>query len=101
VIAFNSTMVLINVTVKNLTITDWENGIAFNNVVYGNVTNIIASLNSHIGVYLESSNGNTLTDNIANLNGDYGIYLDGSSGSVLNNNIADLNKVYGVYLYNK
>ncbi len=99
VVAFNSTMVLINVTVKNLTITDLETGIAFNNVVHGNVTNIIASSNSHIGIYLESSSGSTLTDNIANLNGDYGIYFDGSSGSVLNNNTADLNKVYGVYLY--
>ncbi len=72
-------------SLKNLTITDWETGIAFNNVVHGNITNIIASSNSHIGIYLESSSGNTLTDNIANLNGDYGIYFDGSSSSVLNN----------------
>lgn len=100
VLVFNSTMILTNVTVKNLTVINWETGIAFNNVVHGNITNTTTSSNSRIGVYLESSSDdNTLTDNIANLNGDYGIYFDSSSGSTLNNNTADLNEIHGVYFY--
>ena len=99
VVVFNSTMVLTNVTVKNLTTEYWESGIVFNNVVYGDITNITASSNLLYGIYLVSSAGNILTDNIANLNGDYGIYFDNSSGSALNNNIADLNEIYGIYFY--
>ncbi len=99
VLVFNSTMILTNITVKNLTTKYWESGIVFNNVVYGNITNTTASSNLLFGIYLVSSGDNTLTDNIANSNGDYGIYFDSSGGSALNNNTADLNKVYGFYFY--
>ncbi len=56
-----------NVTVKNLTVTNWYLGIYYLNVRNGNVLNNKASNNTY-GIYLHSSNNNTLITNTANHN---------------------------------
>gem|GEM_PF-2557380 len=107
-----------NVTVKNLTVTGWERGIAFNNVIEGNITNIITSsngvgisiLNSSIiltnnvayqnygsGIVLEFSYRSVLINNTAGSNSRYGIELSSSSNNTLTGNTAELND-YGMHL---
>ncbi|MCX9012119.1 MAG: right-handed parallel beta-helix repeat-containing protein, partial [Candidatus Methanoperedens sp.] len=98
VFVFNLTTSLTNVTVKNLTVADWENGIVFNNVMDGNITNTTLSSN-HVGISLEFSNSNILTNNTASSNSRYGIELYSSSNNTLTNNTAELNG-YGIYFTN-
>ena len=74
-----------NVTVTNITITNFDYGIVLNsssgNVLSGNTL----TANDWCGIFLESSSGNTLSDNsIANNYG--GISLDSSSGNTLSSN---------------
>ena len=71
---------LTNVTIKNLTVTDWETGINYENTRNGSIVGINASSNSNYGIYLSSSSNNNLTDNTADSNG-YGIFLNGGSNN--------------------
>ncbi len=120
VYVYNDSITLTNVTVKNLLVTNSNNGIYYQNVVNGNVTNNTASSNNE-GIYLDFSSNNTLTDNNANSNCDtgidiesssnnntlanntansnsYGIDIEFSCNSTLTNNTANSNK-YGIYFY--
>ncbi len=95
----NSTMLLTNVTVRNLSITGWDYGIYLldsnNNTLSGNT----ASNSSTYGISLSSSNNNTLSGNTAsNSSSSYGIYIETSSYNVLSNNTAS-NNSDGIHLY--
>jgi parallel beta-helix repeat protein len=110
---------LSNVTVKNVTVTDWYEGIYYNNAPNGSVSNSIANSNLDWGIRISSSSGTNLTNNIANSNSNgiylesssnglndgntansnsYGFYLTSSNGNVFNNNTANSNSNYGFQL---
>ena len=121
VYVYNSSTTLTNVTVKNLVITDWWNGILFQNVQNGSISNNTASSNSRYairllsssnitlisntansniygGILLYSSNSNTLSKNTASANSaGFGILLESSSSNTISNNIANSN-LHAIYL---
>ncbi len=82
----NISTALTNVTVKNLTVTDWYYGIYYNNTAKGNITGNNAS-NNIIGIDLEFSSDNTLIGNNAS-NNDIGIHLSFSRNNTLIGNNA-------------
>ncbi len=94
---YNST-VLTNVTVKNLTVTDWSVGIYYINTYDGSIENNTLSSNENEGIHLKNSNNNTLSNNTANSNS-IGIALGSSNNNTLNNNIIILNTNYGIFLF--
>ncbi|MCZ7395561.1 MAG: right-handed parallel beta-helix repeat-containing protein [Candidatus Methanoperedens sp.] len=93
---YNSTMTLTNVTVKNLTVTDWLGGIFYQDSENGSIENNNVSSNFE-GILLNSSTNNTLSNNNANSN-NYGIFLDASSNNNLSYNNANWNTYYGILL---
>ena len=120
VYVYNSTTVLTNVTVKNLNVTDWYNGIYYKNTSNGSIAKNNASSNNY-GIYLNSASNNTvrgnnasnnyngislfsssknmIVDNNASNNGYNGIRLDSSRNNMLSGNIASNHQYkYGIYL---
>lgn len=117
-----SAIMVSNVTVKNVVITDWFYGIYYQDTRKGVIENNTASLNNY-GIFLSSSSHNIIANNTASLNNDtgillgvylhpsdnntvannnassnqYGITLDDGSDNIIANNTASSNK-YGVYL---
>ena len=86
-----------NITVKNLNLSYASIGIELFQTNNCKILNNTAS-NNKFGIYLYSSDSNTLTDNTANLNKDYGIYLYSSVNNILTSNTASNNDKYGIYL---
>ncbi len=86
------------VTIKNLTVENFEYGIylesSSDNTLEGNT----ASNNDRYGIYLESSSDNTLEGNTASNNSSRGIGLDSSSGNTLEGNTASDHYNSGIYL---
>lgn len=74
VYVYNPTSTLTNVTVKNLVVSDWENGIYYRNTADGGVANNTAYSNTDVGVYLIYSNNTLLRNNTVEYNS-YGIAL--------------------------
>ena len=64
-----------NVTVRNVTVTDWYYGISYQNTQYGTIDGVNASSNA-FGSYLHSTNDMTLTNSRVTGNSQSGIYLD-------------------------
>jgi parallel beta-helix repeat protein len=90
---------LTNVTVKNLTVTDWYYGIYYQNTENGAIEDNNATSN-YYGIFLFSSNYNTITNNTANSNDNHGIFLSSSSNyNTLSNNTAASNTYGGIYLW--
>ena len=74
-----------------------DSGLILYNVQNGTVMNITANSNNGDGIYLYSSNSNTLSNNTASNNW-YGIHLYSSNNNTITNNTAS-NNWYGIYLY--
>ncbi len=89
---------LTNVTVKNLTSTDWGTGIIYIDVSNGSIDNSADYSNILYGIHLKYSNNISLTGNIAKNNAEYGIFLGGSDNNTLTNNMANTNENNGIYL---
>ncbi|MCZ7381912.1 MAG: right-handed parallel beta-helix repeat-containing protein, partial [Candidatus Methanoperedens sp.] len=85
---FNDSVALTNVTVKNVTLTDWDYGVIYKNVLNGKIANVTASSNSK-GIVLVFSSNNNVTGNTAYNNTMDGIFLNLSS----NNNVIRNNSV--------
>jgi len=97
-----------NVTVENVTLSvnnyysvyfKGTTGSTINNVIansYSN-TNTVNRLNTQYGIYLSSSNSNTLTGNTTNSD-TYGIYLSSSNSNTLTGNTTN-SDTYGIFLY--
>ncbi|MCX9087441.1 MAG: right-handed parallel beta-helix repeat-containing protein, partial [Candidatus Methanoperedens sp.] len=85
-----------NITVRNLTVSDWFYGISYQNTSSGRITGITAVSNVN-GIYLDNSNNNTITDNTQELN-NIGINLTSSNNNTLARNIMTSNSNYGIYL---
>jgi parallel beta-helix repeat protein len=79
------------VTIKNLNVKQFSNGIRLNSSSANTLANNTTSNNS-LGIYIDSSRSNTLTGNTANSNNDLGIYLVYSSNNTLSNNVMSGNK---------
>ncbi|CAG0977223.1 hypothetical protein METP3_01859 [Methanosarcinales archaeon] len=85
-----------NITVRNLTVSDWFYGISYQSTSSGRITWITAVSNIN-GIYLDNSNNNTITDNTQESN-NIGINLTSSNNNTLARNIMALNSNYGIYL---
>jgi parallel beta-helix repeat protein len=85
------------VTIKNLKVTDWTNGIYLAFSINNTLNNNTISSNN-VGIYLVSSSNNTLGGNNAS-NNYCGIELtDSSNNNTLTNNTASNNTDGGIYL---
>jgi parallel beta-helix repeat protein len=94
----SATFTVKNITVKNVTLTDWDCGVNYTNVQNGSISNVSASSNAY-GIYLmTSSNGNTITNCTTNSNTNSGIYLNSSSNNnIFANNTASSNTNWDIY----
>jgi len=98
---------LTTVTVKNLTVTDWGNGIKYEKVTNGRIENNNVQSNN-VGIQLVWSNQNILKNNTAAMTpfGGYGIGISSSNSNMLTRNRALNNGGTGIVLggssnYNK
>ncbi len=81
-----------NVTVKNLTIKDWANGIGMNSAGYCNITNNTLYSNTDQAISLYSSSNNTISNNNVSYNDGEGILITSSSNNnTITNNIVNGN----------
>jgi len=91
----------LNLTIKNMNITNFSVGILFDGGVNNSlVENNTVNNNSGNGIRLRSSsNNNQLTNNIVNSNGNHGVLLsDSSNNNQLTNNIVNSNNNQGIFL---
>jgi parallel beta-helix repeat protein len=119
ILVHNSTQMLSNVTIINVTVRDWSNGLLFRNVNDSRIDNVTATSNSNglnlsmnysviegstanyndkLGIHLENSGNNVIVGNTANDNGWTGIYLHNSDNNKISGNIANNNVYKGIYL---
>lgn len=92
----NSTSALSNVKVKNVNVTDWNNGVVYQNAPNGTIIDNRFFSNANYGLYvLSNSNYTAITNNSAPENG-YGIVVHSSSYNTLVNNTANSNGNYGI-----
>lgn len=82
-----------NVTLKNLKIKNFSNGIFLYGATYNNLINNIVSYNS-IGINIYSASNNFLKNNTAVYNANFGFYIMGSSANnILRNNSMSNNRL--------
>ncbi|WP_129113079.1 right-handed parallel beta-helix repeat-containing protein [Halegenticoccus tardaugens] len=87
-----------NVTVRNVAVSGWDDGIRYVSVTDGRIEGTTTEDN-RIGTFLVRSSGNVLADNAARENAVHGISLaDASDGNRLVNNTAAGNTLFGVHL---
>src|SRR3989344_6567571 len=87
-----------NLTVKNLTISNFSSGIYFSETNNSLIEEVAANENSLYGIYLSISNNNTLSSITANNNSNHGVSLLISSDNDLSSITANNNSDYGVFL---
>ena len=100
--AFGSGGVLVsggtNVTVRDATVTDWDDGIRYVGAARGTVVGTTAA-NNRVGLTLLRSNATLVSNNTATANAVYGISLqEASSGNTIRNNTATSNSLFGIHL---
>lgn len=87
-----------NVTVRNLTATDWDDGVRYTNVGGGHVANATASSNRVGFLFLDTSDV-AATDVVATDNAVHGVsFLDASSRNRVTDARATGNALFGVHL---
>lgn len=80
-----------NITVKNISVTNFNYGVYFNSSSSSTIQNVTAYSNRFYGIFLLSSNSSTLTTNTVYSNELSGIQIQASSGNTLTNNIMSEN----------
>ena len=89
---------LANVTVRNLTVTDWDDGIRYIGVTGGAVVGTTAARN-RVGLSLLNAREVRVADNVARGNRLRGIsLLESSANNTLANNTATGNALFGIHL---
>lgn len=89
---------LANVTVRDLTVSDWDNGIRYFGVDDGAVVGTVTRDN-RVGLSLLDAHGHRLRNNVARDNRLRGIsLLESSTDNVLVDNTATGNDLYGIHL---
>ena len=96
IVVHNGLVTLTNVTVENVTLTDWDYGIIYKNVSNGIISSVTVSSNNE-GFVLKFSNSNNLTDNTAYNNSINGILLNISNSNNIIGNTANSNQ-FGIDL---
>lgn len=87
-----------NVTVRNVEVTDWDDGVRFIEVTGGRVEST-TNADNRVGVSLLNSRRVTLADNVARSNRLRGISLfEESADNTLRNNTATGNDLFGIHL---
>lgn len=87
-----------NVTVRNVTVTDWDDGIRYIGVVDGAVVGTTTA-NNRVGLSLLDARDNRLADNVARDNRLRGIsLLESSANNTVVNNTATDNVLFGIHL---
>lgn len=82
---------LTNVTVRNVTVTDWDDGVRYVRVLDGSVAGTTTA-NNRVGLTLLNARNNTLADNVARSNRLRGIALfEESANNTLSNNTVRAN----------
>ena len=74
---------LSNVTVKNLTLTDWSDGVQFAGVDDARTENVVAARNSENGLHYFYANNGSIAHSKSTGNDDAGVKLDTANNSVL------------------
>ena len=88
----NASQTLTNVTVRNVTVTDWGRaGVEYGQADNGLITRVNADSNTGQGIRLNSSEGNTVRGNEVHLSEENGILLVLSDDNDILNNNASLN----------
>ncbi len=88
-----------NITIKNVAVTDWINGIYFYRVKNGSIINTTATSN-RFGISVYSSENIAIANNKANRNSDDGIRIYSSNNNTAVNNDVSSNSRNGFYIYN-
>jgi parallel beta-helix repeat protein len=78
---------------------DNNSGIYLNSSNSNTITGNTYNDNRNTGIYLNSSNNNTIISNTCNDNGYYGIYLNSSNSNTITGNTYNDNEYHGIYLY--
>lgn len=87
-----------NVSVANVTITDWDDGIRYLNVTQGRVDGVTTA-NNRVGLGVLNNSGTTITNSTAAANQVYGISVTRDSRrTLLVNNTARANTLFGIHL---
>lgn len=81
----SSTTSLTNITVRNVTVTNWSEGVLYDDVTDGRVTNVNATSNEN-GIKISLGGSNTVFQNEVGGN-DFGIVLSSTSGNDVADNI--------------
>jgi parallel beta-helix repeat protein len=88
-----------NITVKNGTVSGFQNGVIFNGIQGGLIENITATNNTNFGIYLSVSSANITVRNNTVSNNMNGIQIfGGANNNTIENNIATNNSVDGIHL---
>ena len=87
-----------NVSVINVTVSGWKNGIGFDYVDGGRIENVNASFND-FGIKLNWISNCTISNNIAMENEEYDIYFNRYCNNIIENNIGSGNREIGFYNY--
>jgi parallel beta-helix repeat protein len=85
-------------TITNNNVSNNYNGIGLNRSINNIISKNTASSNSYDGILLYSSSGNTLEGNTTSNNGSYGIHLDYSGSNTISGNTSNSNSNYGALL---
>jgi len=96
---FNSAMTLFNVVIKNVVITDWNDGIWMSDTKNSQIDKVTSSSNLFSGIALQNSMRNTITNSILKDNVAVGIVLyEQSNSNTLTGNTASRNGIDGIRL---
>ena len=86
----------INITARDLILTNNSMGILFVCTNNSRIENVTANLNDRYGIYLFYSSNNNLTNNTVSYNNNHGICLDESSNNTLTYNTVNSNNEYDI-----
>ncbi|NOZ58434.1 MAG: PGF-pre-PGF domain-containing protein [Euryarchaeota archaeon] len=94
IMVYNRTKTLSNVTVKNVTVTDWYWGVFYTGVENGSISHVNASSNVFSAIQAGSSSGITIANNTVTANS-YGIrlFLAYTGGNVIADNMLKDNSI--------
>ncbi|MBI4010561.1 MAG: right-handed parallel beta-helix repeat-containing protein, partial [Candidatus Aenigmarchaeota archaeon] len=98
VYVYNPSATLNNVTIKNLILADWGNGMYYRSTQNGSITNSTANSNGN-GIFLYASSSNTLQNIEASLNTYNGLLIHTSSNSNMLSSIVTNNNDNGFFFY--
>ncbi|WP_456478922.1 NosD domain-containing protein [Geoglobus ahangari] len=86
-----------NITLKNMTVTNFGTGVLLYRVSGAKITHVRSESNTH-GIYLKLSRGSKITDSQTLSNVESGIYLNQSASNTIERNVISSNQESGIEL---